>query len=88
LEPLPADGLADPWFRPVWEDADDDDPLPGGPPHVRPCKLPCPTASLEAGGSPRLVEATLDNSPGAINALIARKWLVLRPVRPVFPRMF
>jgi hypothetical protein len=29
LEPLPADGPADPWFRPVWEDGDDDS-LPEG----------------------------------------------------------
>jgi hypothetical protein len=36
LEPLPADGPADPWFRPVWEDGDDDPPpLPRRPP-VRP----------------------------------------------------
>jgi hypothetical protein len=36
LKPLPADGPADPWFRPVWEDGDDDSPpLPRRPP-VRP----------------------------------------------------
>jgi hypothetical protein len=28
LEPPIAEGPADPWFRPVWEDGDDDDPLP------------------------------------------------------------
>jgi hypothetical protein len=33
LEPLPAQGHADPWFRPVWEDGDDDPPpLPRRPP--------------------------------------------------------
>ena len=26
MQPLPADGPADPWFQPVWEDGDDDPP--------------------------------------------------------------
>jgi hypothetical protein len=34
--PQPADGPADPWFRPVWEDGDDDPlPSPTGCPHAR-----------------------------------------------------
>jgi hypothetical protein len=51
LAPPPADGPADPWFRPVSEDGDDD-PLPSPPPARPAAQAPCRTASWELTADP------------------------------------
>jgi hypothetical protein len=52
LEPQPADSPADPWFRPVWEEAEDEPPPLPRRRHAQLLRLP-PLGPIEQ---------TLDNS--------------------------
>jgi hypothetical protein len=97
---VPADGPADPWFRPVWEDGDDDPPSPDGHPYARLLKLPGRRASLQVAADPlriaspspwvaRRIAAAWSRRrrtilPGAITPFIARTWLFLRRAGSMF----
>jgi hypothetical protein len=80
LAPLPADGPADPWFRPVWEDGDDDPPpLPRRPP-VRPVAPASAADGLVGADLPALL-GPLTAGQDALARLDARAAAAPAPVR-------
>jgi HTH DNA binding domain len=80
LAPLPADDPADPWFRPVWEDGDDDPPPLSRRPPVRPVAPASAADGLVGADLPALL-GPLTAAQDALARLDARAAAAPAPVR-------
>jgi HTH DNA binding domain len=80
LEPQPAQGHADPWFRPVWEDGDDDPPPLPRRPSARPAAQGSAPNGFVGADLPALL-GPLTTAQDALARLDARAEAAPEPVR-------